>query len=110
MKKNKSFIGFDTEYTQPFGKFLRKDQHQEIEEFMKNLTSVYTKSLITNIDDRFKESLPILSSISIFNPLNVPDNPTELSKYGQTEMKVIAHDQLHQYCMEYPVLPGINLV
>ena len=59
---------------------------------MTDLLSVYTNSLIQNIDDRFKQSLPLLTALDIFNPLKLPDDPTLLSKYGeQSILKIIEH-------------------
>ena len=41
-------------------------------EDMKRMLVHYTDALVRNIDDRFKESLPVVTALSIFDPLLMP--------------------------------------
>lgn len=58
-------------------------------EEMKTMLVRYTDSLIRNIDDRFKASLPVVTSLSIFDPLLAPTT-ADVTSYGQTEIELIA--------------------
>ena len=83
-------LNFDVEKTAPFGRKVRSDDLMPIEDFMKDLLRVYTSSLITNIEDRFKETLPLLNALGVFNPLLIPDDTTQLSRHGAKEINIIA--------------------
>lgn len=56
---------------------------------MKTMLVTYTNALIRNMDDRFKESLPILTVLSIFDPLLMP-SAGDFTSYGLAEMELIA--------------------
>lgn len=49
----------------------------------------YTNALIRNMDDRFKESLPVVTALSIFDPLLMP-SAGDFTSYGLAEMELIA--------------------
>ena len=55
-------------------------------EDMKRLLVRYTDSLVRNIDDRFKESLPIVTALSIFDPLFMS---SDVKSYGLLEIELI---------------------
>lgn len=61
------------------------------ESYLQNLTVKYTDSLKDNINNRFSESLPVLSAFKIFDPIAVP-NRSDLSftEYGVAEIKILA--------------------
>ena len=50
----------------------------------------YTQVHWSNIEDRSKETLPLLNALGVFNPLLIPDDPTELSRHGAKEINIIA--------------------
>ncbi|XP_071122736.1 zinc finger protein 862-like [Mytilus edulis] len=55
-----------------------------------NLLKNYISTLIENIDKRFGASLPVLTALSIFDPLRVPEKEhVGFSSYGQNQMKVL---------------------
>ena len=43
------------------------------ENFLRNLTTKYVDLLKENIENRFLESLPVLSAFEIFDPNSIPD-------------------------------------
>ena len=45
----------------------------------------YTAALVGNIDDRFKESMPVLTALSIFDPLLIPN---DIKEYGHAEIEL----------------------
>ena len=49
----------------------------------------YTDSLIRNIDDRFKESLPAVTALSIFDPVLMP-SVGDFRSYGLAEIELVA--------------------
>ena len=55
---------------------------------MKRLLVKYTDSLVRNIDDQFKESLPIVTVLSIFDPLLML-SASDVKSYGLLEIKLI---------------------
>lgn len=57
-------------------------------EDMKRLLVKYTDSLVRNIDDRFKESLPVVTALSIFDPLLMP-SAGDVKSYGLLEIELI---------------------
>ena len=56
---------------------------------MKTMLVTYTNALIRNMDDRFKESLPVVTALSIFYPLLMP-SAGDFTSYGLAEMELIA--------------------
>ena len=55
------------------------------------LLSKYVVSLKKNIDHRFQEALPVVSSFSIFDPLAVPPpDDTSFRCYGSSKVKILA--------------------
>ncbi|CAG2212072.1 unnamed protein product [Mytilus edulis] len=57
-----------------------------------NLLKNYISTLIENIDKRFGDSLPVLTALSIFDPLRVPEKEhVGFSSYGQNQMKVLRY-------------------
>ena len=58
---------------------------------LENLLCNYVDALKANIDERFQESLPVVSAWSIFDPLKVPnkDHPG-FKLYGKTQVQTIA--------------------
>ena len=57
-------------------------------EDMKRLLVKYTDSLVRNIDDQFKESLPVVTALSIFDPLLMP-SASDVKAYGLLEIELI---------------------
>ena len=56
-----------------------------------SLLSKYVVSLKKNIDHRFQEALPVVSSFSIFDPQAVPPpDDTSFRCYGSSEVKILA--------------------
>ena len=49
----------------------------------------YTDALIRNIDDRFKESLPVVTALSIFDPVLMP-SVGDFRSYGLAEIELVA--------------------
>ena len=39
---------------------------------MKSVLASYNNALVRNIDDLFRESLPVLTALSIFDPIMIP--------------------------------------
>ena len=62
---------------------------ERVVEEMKTTLANYTNALIRNMDDRFKESLPVVTALSIFDPLLMP-SVGEFQSYGLAEIKLIA--------------------
>lgn len=52
---------------------------------MKCMLVKYTAALVGNIDDRFKESMPVLTALSIFDPLLIPN---DIKEYGHAEIEL----------------------
>ncbi|XP_070550080.1 zinc finger protein 862-like isoform X2 [Ptychodera flava] len=64
----------------------------DLESLMRN----YIGALIENIDNRFAESSPVLTALSVFDPLSMPSKDNEtFSSYGQAHIKVLA-DHFYQ--------------
>ena len=58
------------------------------EEFVKNLTKTYTDSLISNLNDRFKENdLLLLGDFDIFDPQRIPSDDDKRAAYGDTQIR-----------------------
>lgn len=57
-------------------------------EDMKRMLVQYTDALVRNIDDRFKESLPVVTALSIFDPLLMP-SAGDVKSYGLIEIELI---------------------
>ena len=57
-------------------------------EDMKSLLVKYTDALMKNIDDRFKESMPVVTALSIFDPLLMP-SAGDVKSYGLLEVELI---------------------
>ena len=57
-------------------------------EDMKSLFVKYTDALMKNIDDRFKESMPVVTALSIFDPLLMP-SAGDVKSYGLLEVELI---------------------
>jgi hypothetical protein len=58
------------------------------ESYLQNLTVKYTDSLKDNINNRFSESLPVLSAFKIFDPIAVPNrSDMSFTEYGVAEIK-----------------------
>ena len=57
---------------------------------MKRMLVHYTDALVRNIrvDDQFKESLPVVTALSIFDPLLMP-SAGDVKSYGLVEIKLI---------------------
>ena len=61
------------------------------ESYLENLTVKYTDSLKDNINNRFSDTLPVLSAFKIFNPSAVPNRSDQSFKdYGVEEIKILA--------------------
>lgn len=58
---------------------------------LENLLCNYVDALKTNIENRFQESLSVVSAWSIFDPLKVPnkDHP-DFKLYGKSQVQTIA--------------------
>ena len=56
---------------------------------MKTMLVNYTDALIRNIDDRFKESLPVVTALSIFDPVLMP-SVGDFRSYGLAEIELVA--------------------
>ena len=69
---------------------LQFDIPDRVVEEMKVMLVGYTHSLIRNIDDRFKASLPVVTSWSIFEPLLAPTTADVMS-YGNAEIELIGN-------------------
>ncbi|CAB4013808.1 zinc finger 862-like, partial [Paramuricea clavata] len=59
-------------------------------EEMKTMLVKYTNALIRNLDDRFKESLPVLTALSIFDPMLTPSAAGAFKTHGNAEIELIA--------------------
>ena len=57
-------------------------------EDMKSLLVKYTDALMKNIDDRFKESMPVVTALSIFDPLLMP-SAGDVKSYSLLEVELI---------------------
>ena len=69
---------------------LQFDIPDRVVEEMKVMLVGYTHSLIRNIDDRFKASLPVVTSWSIFEPLLAPTT-ANVTSYGNAEIELIGN-------------------
>lgn len=56
---------------------------------MKTMLVNYTDALIRNMDDRFKESLPVVTALSIFDPVLMP-SVGDFRSYGLAEIELVA--------------------
>ena len=57
---------------------------------MKTTLLKYCEALITNIEDRFQESTPILAALSIFDPMIMPTRLPDITDYGRIQIAIIA--------------------
>ena len=55
---------------------------------MTKLKKKYIASLVTHIDERFRESTPLIGAFAVFDPMLVPN---DVNDYGSEEIEVIAH-------------------
>ncbi|CAB3982455.1 Hypothetical predicted protein [Paramuricea clavata] len=61
------------------------------EDYLQNPTTKYVDSLTENIENRFSESLPILTAFQIFDPMGVPARSDDAFKeYGIPQIKILA--------------------
>lgn len=65
--------------------------NQGTEKQLSDLLSKYITFLVSNINDRFQESLPVVSAFQVFDPLLVPDvGGVGFSDYGEIDVKTMA--------------------
>ena len=65
--------------------------NQGTEKQLSDLLSKYITCLVSNINDRFQESLPVVSAFQFFDPLLVPDvGGVGFSDYGEIDVKPMA--------------------
>lgn len=64
------------------------EMNQGTEKQLSDLLSRYITCLVSNINDRFQESLPVVSVFQVFDPLLVPDvGSVGFSDYGGIDVK-----------------------
>ena len=69
------------------------EMNQGTEKQVSDLLSKYITRLVSNINDRFQESLPVVSAFQVFDPLLVPDvGGVGFSDYGEIDVKTMADD------------------
>ena len=62
------------------------------ENYLRNLTTKYVDSLKENIENRFLESLSVISAFEIFDPTSIPDRSDKAFKeYGCVQINTLAH-------------------
>ena len=67
------------------------EMNQGTEKQLSDLLSKYITCLVSNINDRFQESLPVVSAFQVFDPLLVPDvGGVGFSDYGEIDVKTMA--------------------
>ena len=67
------------------------EMNQGTEKQLFDLLSKYITCLVSNINDRFQESLPVVSTFQVFDPLLVPDvGGVGFSDYGEIDVKTMA--------------------
>ena len=65
--------------------------NQGTEKQLSDLLSKYITYLASNINDRFQESLPVVSAFQVFDPLLVPDvGGVGFPDYGEIDVKTMA--------------------
>ena len=65
--------------------------NQGTEKQLSDLLSKYTTYLASNINDRFQESLPVVSAFQVLDPLLVPDvGGVGFPDYGEIDVKTMA--------------------
>lgn len=67
---------------------IKATEHQI--QLIENHMNSYIDELIKNIDRRFRDCLPVLSAVSVFDPLKVPgkDSPG-FKRYGKSQIHVL---------------------
>ena len=66
------------------------EMNQGTEKQLSDLLSKYITYLASNINDRFQESLPVVSAFQVFDPLLVPDvGGVGFPDYGEIDVKTM---------------------
>ena len=76
---------------QKLSKLRPLEMNQGTEKQLSDLSSKYIKCYVSNINDRFQESLLVVSAFQVFDPLLVPDvGGVGFSDYGELDVKIMA--------------------
>lgn len=76
---------------QKLSKLRPLEMNQGTEKQLSDLLSKYITCLVSNINDRFQESLPVVSAFQVLDPLLVPDvGGVSFSDYGEIDVKTMA--------------------
>lgn len=59
-------------------------------EMISTMLNKYVSALKENLDRRFDDALPVISSFSIFDPTAIPPSDVPLSNYGVKEVDILA--------------------
>ena len=76
---------------QKLSKLRPLEMNQGTEKQLSDLLSKYITCLVSNINDRFQESLPVVGAFQVFDPLLVPDvGGVGFSDHGEIDVKTMA--------------------